>query len=181
MLGFYLALFDSDKKKSQFETLYTTHKDLMYSVAFNILKDAQSAEDAVHDAFVVLAENMDKLSERSAKESRNYLIVIVKNAALKIYNKHKKIVYCDDLFVAEPDALDIEEDIVKKLTHEELLEIIRSLDEKYTDVFLMKYYYGMKDKEISKAVGITVEAVKARLHRGKSILKNKILEKELFD
>ena len=54
MLGFYLALLDTAEDKSRFEELYLTYRQDMYKTAFAILRSPQSAEDAVHEAFMIV-------------------------------------------------------------------------------------------------------------------------------
>ena len=59
----YLQMIDSPEDESKFEVLYKEHRDYMYRVAFNILHNPQDAEDAVHHAFVKVAENIKKIYE----------------------------------------------------------------------------------------------------------------------
>ncbi len=61
MLGVYLAMLGTDAQKQRFETLYYQNKTLMYRTAYHILNNNQNAEDAVHDAFVSAANQIDKI------------------------------------------------------------------------------------------------------------------------
>ena len=90
MLGFYLTLLDSAEEKSKFEQLYITYRQDMFKIAYSILKDNYEAEDAVHEAFLIVIKKFDKISEVNCPQTHAYLIIIVKNLALKIYNKRKK-------------------------------------------------------------------------------------------
>lgn len=91
MLGFYLALLDTAEDKSRFEELYLTYRQDMYKTAFAILRSPQSAEDAVHEAFMIVIGKLNKISEINCPQTRAYLIIIVKNLALKMYNEVKKL------------------------------------------------------------------------------------------
>ena len=64
MLGFYLALLDTAEDKSRFEELYLTYRQDMYKTAFAILRSPQSAEDAVHEAFMIVIGKLNKISEK---------------------------------------------------------------------------------------------------------------------
>ena len=90
MLGFYLALLDTAEDKSRFEELYLTYRQDMYKTAFAVLRSPQSAEDAVHEAFMIVIGKLNKISEINCPRTRAYLIIIVKNLALKMYNESKK-------------------------------------------------------------------------------------------
>ena len=56
----YLQMIESDEDKSKFEQLYIMYKGLMFHVAMKILKNEFDAEDAVHQAFLSLIENLKK-------------------------------------------------------------------------------------------------------------------------
>ena len=58
----YLQTIETDKDKSKFEQIYEAYRGLMFHVAFKILEQEQDAEDAVHHAFVKIAENITKIS-----------------------------------------------------------------------------------------------------------------------
>lgn len=52
MLTVYLSVLDTDEEKSKMEELYNTYKGLMLHIAFDILKDYDLANDALHNAFL---------------------------------------------------------------------------------------------------------------------------------
>lgn len=55
----YLSMIESPEDQSKFELLYTEYRDVMYHVAFKILQNEQDAEDAVHQAFLKIAEKIE--------------------------------------------------------------------------------------------------------------------------
>ena len=168
MLGIYLAIIETNEHKSLFERLYNEYKHIMYNVAYQILNDVQHSEDAVHDAFLSVAKNIEKIPNENSLQTRNFLIIIVKNSALKIYNKNKKELPFDEKIF----------DMVNLEDQKNMFCFIKELDSKYGDVIILKYFYGYHDKEIADILGITRENVKIRLHRGKALLKKKLLEKD---
>lgn len=58
----YLQVIDAPEDRDQFITLYETYRGLMFYVANQILQNEQDAEDAVHDAFLSVAEHIKKFS-----------------------------------------------------------------------------------------------------------------------
>lgn len=62
----YLQLIDTAEDRSKFEQLYEQYKQLMFYTAFQILKRPQDAEDAVHHAFLSIAENISSSAKRAA-------------------------------------------------------------------------------------------------------------------
>ena len=59
----YMQMLETPEEKSKFEQLYLEYKGLMFHVAYEILHNEQDAEDAVHQAFVKIAENIKKIDD----------------------------------------------------------------------------------------------------------------------
>lgn len=66
----YLQTIDTAEDRSKFEQLYEQYKQLMFYTAFQILKRPQDAEDAVHHAFLSIAENISKFLTRTVQNAR---------------------------------------------------------------------------------------------------------------
>lgn len=181
MIGLYLAIIDDPEEKIRFEDLYNQYKGTLIMVANQILNDMELSEDAVQETFFSLARNMGKISDKNCIQIRNYLIIIVRNAAYRIYNKRKGDIYTNEIEEDIPDLQNIEIDVEDKAAQQKLMELIKTLDEKYADVLILKYLYDLPDKEIARSLGISLENAKIRLHRGKIMLKNKLLEADFYD
>lgn len=171
MLVAYLAMLDTPEEKSKLELLYKEYKNSMYNIAYDILKDKYLAEDAVHNAFLKLTKNLEKINEVKCKETRNYLVILVRGVAINIYNQNKKIVP-----VEETDTVDVPELIESKLERERVFEIISNMEEKYSDILMLKLFYDYSNDEISQLLDIAPEHVSIRFFRAKAKLKKLILE-----
>ena len=57
----YLQIIETSEEKTKFEQLYLEYRGLMYHIAYEILHNEQSAEDATHQAFVKLQRTSKKL------------------------------------------------------------------------------------------------------------------------
>ena len=86
----YLSVLDSQEKKSKFEQIYLTYRKQMYYAAFQILQHDEDSEDAVHHAFIKIAENIDKISEVECPKTRSLCVTIVENKAIDIYRKRQR-------------------------------------------------------------------------------------------
>ncbi len=173
MLSLYLSILDTVKEKNCFLELYDLYRQDMYKTAYYILKNHHEAEDAVHEAFMIIMKNLNKINEINCPRTRGYLIIIVKNVALKKYNKNKKTEYIDDKDVFEDT--DIEEQVLSEIGYEKISEMMLLLPENYYQILYLSVYMGFDIKEISENLGITYENAKKRLQRAKLKLK-KMLE-----
>ena len=72
MLQFYLSMMNSGEDKALVEFLYNEYKQLMFKTAYAILRNRESAEDAVHDAFLRVINHLSKFRSYSCKENVSY-------------------------------------------------------------------------------------------------------------
>lgn len=144
----YFMMIDSPKDQSKFEKIYLTYKGLMYHIAYKILNNKEDAEDAVHNAFVKIAENISKIGEPVCSKTQSYIVTIVENKAIDLYRRNQRrnnIKNIDDI-----SAITIEENKLH-----DLATCMAKLSPRYRQVILLKYYQGFSCKEIAKQLNIT--------------------------
>lgn len=79
----YLQMLETPEEKSKFEQLYLEYKGLMFHVAYEILHNEQDAEDAVHQAFVKIAENIKKIDDPTRIKSVKVTLFLLLRIPLK--------------------------------------------------------------------------------------------------
>lgn len=176
MLQIYISVLESEDSKTKFEELYITYKQYMYSVSFNILKNVHDSEDAVHQAFLAIANNFEKVSQLSCQELKPYVVIIVRNVSINIYNKNKR--QLDRFVELNEDTVPVEVDFFEKYSYELLLNSIFRLDEIYKDVLYLRYVIGFSAKEIAKIFDVSEEVIWKRTQRAKNQLKELLKEGE---
>ncbi len=165
----YLAVIDEPAQKTKFETVYHQYRGLMYYGAYRILNNASDAEDAVHDAFIKIAENMKKISDPVCPKTQSYVVTIVENKAIDLYRRKQR-----------RGALPLEETEELSVSPQEpmgLAECILKLPPSYRQVILLKYHQGFSCGEIAAMLGITLSAAQKLDQRAKEKLRQ-IAEKE---
>lgn len=180
-MSMLLTLVMNEQNRSKLEELYIKHKRIMLYTAQSILNDEQLAENAVHKAFLRLANNLEKISDTGSNKTRNFLVIIVRNVSLSMYNERKKR---DESGYDELDQkIEFREPLVEDLsqsTANEVIKHIPQLDKKYADVLTLKFVYVYKDAEISQLLGISNENVRIRLHRGRKELIKRLNEVGIY-
>jgi len=144
----YLMMIDSPEDQSKFEKVYLTYKGLMYHTAYKVLNNEEDAEDAVHNAFVKIAENISKIGDPVCPKPQVYVVTIVENKAIDLYRanqRRSKIIYLDEI-----SGVSIEEGKVHGLA-----ACMAKLSPRYRQVILLKYYQGFSCREIAKQLNIT--------------------------
>ena len=79
----YLQMLETPEEKSLFEQIYLEYCGLMFHVAYEILHNEQDAEDAVHQAFVKIAENIKKIDAPVCPKTHSYVVTIVEHQAIE--------------------------------------------------------------------------------------------------
>lgn len=144
----YIMTIDSPNDQSKFEQIYNTYKGLMYHVAFKILNNESDAEDAVHNAFMKIAEHIRKISEPVCPKTQSYVVTIVERKAIDIYRSHQRkqhVEYNDEIVGMSVDAHQISG----------LSLCLAKLPLRYRESIMLKYYHGLTCKEIARHLNIS--------------------------
>ncbi len=155
--------------KAQSE-LYTTYKDVLYTLCLKYCKNTEEAEDNLQDAFISIFSNITKYKGKGSFEGWIKRITI--NKAIDKYKKIKPIsISINDDILKDTT---IETEILDSIPLEDILKYIQELPAQYRMVFNLYELDAYSHKEISDLLGISINTSKSNLHRAKSILKQKL-------
>ncbi len=174
MLPIFTAMIDDPYDRQYFEQIYLQNRDYLFRYAFRVLRDEASTEDAVHDAFLSLAKNFERYRHLDGGQMRSFLTITVRNAAFKIYNRRKRENVTEEIYKDNEYMPDISVDTEQKDIKRILFDMVKSLDSKYADVIVLKYYCDLSVNDIAAQLDISPENVKVRLHRARTLLKSKL-------
>jgi len=163
----YLALIESEEDNRKFERIYLSYKQTMFYAANRILKNHHTAEDTVHQAFLRIIDNLDKINEGDCHKTRAFLVVITEHAAIDIYRKQKRenTLSFDEFEVYIADNSPPEHEVT-----DDVSSAIASLPVNYSTVLRLKFSQGYKDSEIAQILDITEDNVRQRISRAKKKL-----------
>lgn len=160
-------LLKSETEKTALELIYEKYRNRMYIAAYRVLKNPQMAEDAVHDTFVALSKNTEKLRDVDSLYTASYVVKAARNTALNAVKKNRedKLVSLDEFDLAE------DESVLERICSEENYNIIVSsilaLSEKYRDVLSLYYLNELTVSEIALSLSRKESTVKQQLVRGR--------------
>lgn len=182
MLLIYLSMIENSEDKSKFEQIYMNYRQTMFYVANSILKDEHLAEDAVHQAFLRIIENLDKINDIKCPKTKGFIVIIVERAAIDIYRKRKRqyAIPFDEVISGIGEMAAEGDKNLDEIGNSSIAEAIAMLPINYSTVIKLKYSHGYTDKEIAKILSISEENVRKRITRGKKKLAN-ILEEMRID
>ena len=176
MLSVFLSAIECEEDKEKFVILYQKWRKVMFFAAKEILEDAGLAEDAVHDTFLYIAQNIHKIDDPNSLSTKSYLMMGVVSQAKKILRRRREYINSDfvDLRMDEQEEnSSVEDDYFDRYDEEMLVNFIKELPEDYRTPLLMQQTMGLSGEEIAGQLGMTHEAVRQRISRAKKMLKAK--------
>lgn len=167
----YLAMIDSPDDQVKFERVYNKYRYLMLHVANQILQNHHDAEDAVHQAFISIIENLDKISEVNSPKTRSYIVIITERKAIDLLRK-----------IHRQQSLELNEELagveIPFDMDNPIAEAIAKIPAQYREVLLLRFYNGFSSKEIASILNISDSGVRKLIGRAKIALQEEI-EKEV--
>lgn len=168
---------------SDFEVLFTTYQSAMYRIAYAILRDDGLAEDAVQQTFLKLLKEFPKIESITSNKTKSFIVILVRNTAIDLYRKRKRenIVYLDEIDVTQAGCVDSPEDqVLSSQGCEVMKEALLSLDERYSDILMLRYFHGYRNKEIAALLSLSEAVVASRIFQGKRLLTKRLKGGEVF-
>lgn len=166
----YLQMIDSKEDRSKFEQLYHRYCGLMFHVANKILRSEQDAEDAVHQAFLSILKNFEKISDVECPETRSLVVIIVERKSIDLLRQRSR----------RPEA-ELDEEIcgweVPLPGDGGLADAMAKLPARYREVLMLRFDNGYTTKEIARLFDMKQESVQRLIGRAKERLRE-ILEQE---
>ncbi|CAA9569516.1 MAG: hypothetical protein AVDCRST_MAG59-3365 [uncultured Thermomicrobiales bacterium] len=146
--------------------LYGRHGRLAFALAYRVLGDAQTAEEAVQDAFLQVWQRAASC-DVGRGSGRGWLLTIVHRRAIdaRRRSRHRLEMGLDavEATLAAPDAWD---EVVHGLERDEVRAALRMLPEGQRQAIDLAYYEGLTHREIAERTGTPLGTVKGRLRLG---------------
>lgn len=139
-------------------------RDMVFRVAYSYIKNVADAEDIMQEVFLRLYRS-NEIFEKD-ENVKSWLIRVTINASKD---------YLKSAWMSKRTALE-ENYAIHPIKDSELAEAMNSLKSKYRIVIYLHYYEGYAVKEIAGLLGISESNVKARLKRGRDMLRNIITD-----
>ncbi|MBI5463756.1 MAG: sigma-70 family RNA polymerase sigma factor [Ignavibacteriales bacterium] len=176
-----------------FAELVRKHEDLVYRFAYKLCRNQEKAEETFQDTFVNVYRKLKQFDGKSKFSTWLYKIV-VNNCLMK--HRVRKIdqasisIHAPEGFVDTPPH-DAEghplqtvaswkdsplDGVMNKELRHLLDSAIAKLPSDYRVVFVLRDVEGQSAEETAKILGLTVPAVKSRLHRARAFLREQLNE-----
>ncbi len=160
--------------EARFIEAYEKYSDAIFRYCYYRVFDREKAKDHMQEAY---CRTWKYLSEGKAIENMRAFIYRTANNIIIDEARKKKSISLDQIMEkGVTPSQDPRQKTENYFTGKEIIDIIKSLDEKYRDVILLKYIDDLSTKEIAMVLRETENNVYVRLSRGmekvKEVLRN---------
>jgi RNA polymerase sigma-70 factor, ECF subfamily len=169
-----------------FEEIFSRYGLRVYQQAIKIVEHKVDAEDVVQEVFMLLYRKAK--SFRGESEFSTWLYRLTVNTALTKLRQRKreKEASLDDSMTRFREhgcywvmaIVDWSQDVDKLVASKELCQIIEQALEQRSPldkaVVVLSDLEGLSNREIGHVLGLSIQAVKARLHRARFFLRSKL-------
>lgn len=150
--------------------LYHHFAPKMFGVCLRYAKDATEAEDNLQDGFIKVFANLKSFRQEGSFEGWIRRIMI--NGSLEKLRKLHLMYPVED--VAIYDSVNVSDDVIAKISADELVKLIQELPPRYRMVFNLYVIEGFSHQEIAQEMSITQGTSKSNLARAREIMKKKV-------
>lgn len=160
-----------------FEVLLDRYQDAFMRKAMSILRSREDSEEVVQETFAKIYAHGSKFKPQEGATFKSWAYKILINTALTRYQKLKKhrgrIANLDpEFYEMLPDK--ISNDFEKMEVYDYIISVLVKVPEKLSKALTMHFIDGKSHKEIADEEGVSVGAIKTRVHRAKKIFKDEL-------
>lgn len=148
-----------------FEKLYKNYKNLVYKIAYSILKNSYDSDDIVQIVFEkIYSIDKDKLPTRNES---SWLYSVTKNETINYLNKKKNHIELEEIYEIEDNNNEINE-LINKDSYNRL---IGKLNENEKEIISLKILSNLSFKEIAKLLNKPTGTIKWIYYKSINTLK----------
>ncbi|MEU6084377.1 SigE family RNA polymerase sigma factor [Streptomyces sp. NPDC047108] len=150
--------------------LYRAHRLPLVRLAALLVGDLPTAEDVVQDAFAAVWHRRHSLHD--ATSMAPYIRRAVVNKARSVIRRRRVANALRP--EREQHAPSAEHEVLLSFEHRELLTALHRLAPRQKEILVLRYWAGLSEAEIARAMGITRGAVKSMSHRSLAALRRRL-------
>ena len=155
-------------------------------IAYGILHNRQDAEEVCAD---VLVHSWNNIPPANPQMLGAFLFKSARNLALNRARDEKRqkrgggtpVVPLSELEDCLPSGFDADGEVCAKELSRILNRFLSELGDDARRIFILRYYYEMKEKDIAKKLGVSLGKTKMSLHASREKLREKLKKEGYFN
>lgn len=155
-----------------FNEAYSSFAKEIFNVAYGYLRNKDDSIDIVQNVFLKLLNTKEDF--KTLLNIKYYLIRLTMNECINfLKSKNYKMVILNTEIIMSTPQINNDDELVQ------IADAVMLLPDKYKKVIILHYYDSMKIKEIADVLKISESAVKKRLERARTFMKEIIVRSDL--
>ena len=163
------------QKEDALEFIVDQYLPLIKGVAYQVLaplKNDGIIEECINDIFLSIWDHSKKFDGNSS-DFKKWICAIAKFKSIDYYRRISKEKEFPSNYMDLNTEESVEDELIKLEDKSELIKLINQLDPLDRDIFIMKFFLGLKTEHISIKLGLTKASIDNRIYRGKKKLSKK--------
>ena len=168
--------------RAALERLLERHERQVYRFGLKMCRDPEAAKDVLQETLIAAARTVKDF--RGASSPSTWLYAIARSFCIKQRRRSKYAPAHEEsidaagtgrevLEIADPGRAP-DEALSGRQVERALEKAIAELDPMYREILLLRDVEGLSAADVAEAVGVSVEAVKSRLHRARVAVREKV-------
>lgn len=181
MIDLILSTIENEEQRSELEIFYSENYKRFLYIALQKVNDENTAEDVIQEVFSDIADKPEIFFNVPKAERITFVDILIRNTAIGTFKKERyrtsKLEELDEELVDE--SVRIEDDLLTKVTREELVKYILTLPERQRTVYKLRVIIGLSISDIAAQLEISSETVNWHLKMARKNIRN-FLEKGVY-
>ena len=161
------------KDQRAMSQLYQMYVGELSSVCYRYVSDDDDAKDVLQNSFVKIFTSLPAFDYCDEPSFRGWMMRVVVNESLNYLKARKQLMFVVGDMEQLPIA-DEAEPMPKRITADELHQLIRELPDGYRTVVNLFVFEGCSHKQIAELLNITASTSASQLYYAKRLLARKI-------
>ena len=167
--------------RAALDQLLTRHQSRVYRFGLKMCRDPEDAKDVLQETLLAVARNVKDF--RGASSVSTWLYTIARSFCIKKRRRSKFAPEQEEPLdlgpegeasrIADPGR-GPDESLAGRQIESALESAIGDLEPMYREVLVLRDVEGLTAPEVAEVMGLTVEAVKSRLHRARLAVREKV-------
>jgi RNA polymerase sigma-70 factor (ECF subfamily) len=154
-----------------FTRLVEAYQRPVYNLCYRMLGNAEDAEDAAQETFLRAYKSLRRFDQ--SRPFATWLLSIAAHYCIdQMRRKDLAVTSIDDMLVPEvPDTVpDMDTRLGQKQEQQRIRAVLEALEPLDRAAVVMYYWYDYSYDEICRELGLSMSAVKSRLHRARKAM-----------
>jgi RNA polymerase sigma-70 factor (ECF subfamily) len=164
------------QKEDALEFIIDKYLPLIKGITYKVLSPLENdgiIEECINDILLSIWSNSNKFHGDST-DFKKWICAIAKYKSIDYYRKANKKVEFTSNYMDLNVEKSVEDELIMMEDKTELIKLINLLEPVDRDIFIMKFFLGIKTEDISTKLGLTKTAIDNRIYRVRKKLYNKV-------